>query len=66
MILNADAYAEVIDRHVELAGGPAWLGSLLDQLRAARSSPVHRSAVQASRGASRPVKCSAAASADLS
>ena len=30
VMLNADAYAEVIDRHVELASGIAWLGSLLD------------------------------------
>ena len=28
-MLNADVYAEVIDRHVELAGDLAWLGSLL-------------------------------------
>jgi hypothetical protein len=31
VMLNAEAYAEVIDRHVELAGSLAWLGSLLDQ-----------------------------------
>jgi hypothetical protein len=30
VMLNADAYAEVIDRHVELASDAAWLGSLLD------------------------------------
>jgi hypothetical protein len=30
VMLNADAYAEVVDRHVELAGGLAWLGSLLE------------------------------------
>jgi len=30
VMLNADAYAEVIDRHVELAGDLAWLGSILD------------------------------------
>jgi hypothetical protein len=29
VMLNADVYAEVIDRHVELAGDLAWLGSLL-------------------------------------
>ncbi len=50
VMLNADAYAEVVDRHVELAGSLAWLGSLLvqsepsdgDQLRRqrARSSPA--------------------------
>jgi hypothetical protein len=31
VMLNADAYAEVVDRHVELAGSLAWLGSLLDR-----------------------------------
>jgi hypothetical protein len=31
VMLNADAYAEVVDRHVELAGSLAWLESLLDQ-----------------------------------
>jgi hypothetical protein len=31
VMLNAGAYAEVVDRHVELAGSLAWLGSLLDQ-----------------------------------
>ena len=30
VMLNADAYAEIIDRHVELASDVAWLGSLLD------------------------------------
>ena len=29
-MLNADAYAEIVDRHVELATDFAWLGSLLD------------------------------------
>jgi hypothetical protein len=29
VMLNADAYAEVIDRHVELAGDLAWLAGLL-------------------------------------
>jgi hypothetical protein len=29
VMLNADVYAEVIDRHVELAGDLVWLGSLL-------------------------------------
>ncbi len=32
VMLNADAYAEIIDRHVELATDVAWLGSLLDSL----------------------------------
>lgn len=50
VMLNAEAYAEVIDRHVELAGDLAWLESLLDQTEAsdgdelrwhrARSSPA--------------------------
>jgi hypothetical protein len=30
VMLNAEVYAEVIDRHVELAGDIAWLGGLLD------------------------------------
>ena len=30
VMLNADVYAEIIDRHVELVGDIAWLGSLLD------------------------------------
>jgi hypothetical protein len=32
VMLNTDLYAEVIDRHVELASDLAWLGSLLDNL----------------------------------
>jgi len=31
VMLDADAYAEVVDRHVELAGGLSWLASLLEQ-----------------------------------
>jgi hypothetical protein len=31
VMLNAGAYAEVMDRHVELAGSLAWLESLLDR-----------------------------------
>lgn len=30
VMLSADAYAEIIDRHVELASDVAWVGSLLD------------------------------------
>jgi hypothetical protein len=30
VMLNADAYAEIIDRHVELASGIAWLEGALD------------------------------------
>jgi hypothetical protein len=49
LMLNADAYAELIDRHVELAGDINWLTSLLDnsdppddrhRQRRARSSPA--------------------------
>jgi hypothetical protein len=47
-MLNADAYAEVIDRHVELAGDLAWVSSLLGlelaesngRTRKARSHPA--------------------------
>jgi hypothetical protein len=48
VMLNSDVYAEVIDRHVELAGDLAWLGSLLgfessdedDRARIGRSHPA--------------------------
>jgi hypothetical protein len=49
VMLNAEIYAEVIDRHVELAGDMAWISSILDisnppddlrRLRRARSSPA--------------------------
>ena len=49
VMLNADVYAEVIDRHVELAGDIAWIGALLDsshppsdagRRRRSRSSPA--------------------------
>jgi hypothetical protein len=30
VMLNADVYAEIIDRHVELLGDLSWLGSLFD------------------------------------
>jgi hypothetical protein len=30
VMLNAELYAEVIDRHVELAGDLAWIGGILD------------------------------------
>jgi hypothetical protein len=49
VMLNAEAYAEVIDRHVELAGDLAWIGGLLDaryppdddrRQKRARSSPA--------------------------
>ena len=49
VMLNAEIYAEVIDRHVELAGDITWISSLLDtanppndrrRQRAAHSSPA--------------------------
>ena len=49
VMLDSDVYAEVIDRHVELAGDVAWLGGLLDNAqppddvrrqKRARSSPA--------------------------
>jgi hypothetical protein len=48
-MLNADMYAEVIDRHVELAGDVTWVAGLLDSThppanlrrqQRARSSPA--------------------------
>jgi hypothetical protein len=48
-MLNADRYAEVIDRHVELAGDVTWVAGLLDSThppvdlrrqQRARSSPA--------------------------
>jgi hypothetical protein len=49
VMLNAELYAEVIDRHVELAGELAWIGGVLDvayppddarRQKGARSSPA--------------------------
>ncbi len=49
VMLNAEVYAEVIDRHVELAGDIAWISALLDsshplndvrRQRRARSNPA--------------------------
>ena len=42
VMLNADAYAEIIDRHVELASDVAWLGSLLDSSDSAADSVRRR------------------------
>jgi hypothetical protein len=42
VMLNADAYAEVVDRHVELAGSLAWLGSLLDQSGSSDGNQLRR------------------------
>ncbi|HEX4033185.1 MAG TPA: hypothetical protein VHX66_01965 [Solirubrobacteraceae bacterium] len=33
VMLSADVYAEIIDRHVELVGDLAWMGSLFDHLK---------------------------------
>ncbi len=49
VMLNVEVYAEIMDRHVELAGDVAWVGGLLDtshppddvrRQRRARSSPA--------------------------
>ena len=50
VMLNTDAYAQLVDRHVALASDVAWLGSILDQFepiekdcsrrRITRSSPA--------------------------
>jgi hypothetical protein len=49
VMLNVEVYAEIIDRHVELAGDVVWIGALLDnsgppvdirRQRRARSSPA--------------------------
>jgi hypothetical protein len=42
VMLNTDLYAEVIDRHVELASDLAWLGSLLDNMDPADADPRRR------------------------
>jgi hypothetical protein len=44
VMLNADIYAEIIDRHVELASNLAWLGSLLDSASPPDDSKRHRRA----------------------
>jgi hypothetical protein len=42
VMLSTDRYAEVIDRHVELASDLAWLGSLLDNLHPSDDDPQQR------------------------
>ena len=42
VMLNADAYAEIVDRHVELASDVAWLGSLLDSYESPEGSARRR------------------------
>jgi hypothetical protein len=44
VMLNADIYAEMIDRHVELASELAWLGSLLDSADPPDDPKRHRRA----------------------
>ena len=51
VMLNADAYAEVVDRHVELAESLAWLGSLLDQ---SQPEPSDRDQLRLHRARSNP------------
>jgi hypothetical protein len=45
VMLNADVYAEVIDRHVELAGDVNWLSSLLDNSDPPDDHRRHRRAI---------------------
>jgi hypothetical protein len=42
VMLNADVYAEVVDRHVELAGDLAWLNSLLEESDPTTVDPPRR------------------------
>jgi hypothetical protein len=42
VMVDTDRYAEVIDRHVELASDLAWLGSLLDNLDPSDDDPRQR------------------------
>lgn len=44
VMLNADVYAEIFDRHVELASELAWLGSLLDSADPPEDQKRHRRA----------------------
>ena len=59
VMLNVEVYAEVIDRHVELAGDVTWIGAILDgsyppddprRQRRARSSPATQ--IEGKRGGS--------------
>lgn len=45
VMLSADAYAEIIDRHVELASEVAWAGSLLDYTEPAEDERQRRKAL---------------------
>ena len=44
VMLNADVYAEVVDRHVELVGDIGWLSSLLDNADPPGDHPRYRRA----------------------
>lgn len=44
VMLNADIYAEIVDRHVELASELTWLGSLLDSAAPPEDPKRHRRA----------------------
>jgi hypothetical protein len=44
VMLNADVYAEIVDRHVELASNLAWLSSLLDVADPPEDAKRHRRA----------------------
>jgi hypothetical protein len=55
VMINVELYAEMIDRHVELAGDISWIGDVLDneyppedarQRRRARSSPAVQIAIE--------------------
>jgi hypothetical protein len=48
LMLNADAYAQLVDRHVELASDVAWLGSLLDQFEPIDGDPQRQRRSQSS------------------
>jgi hypothetical protein len=59
VMLNVEVYAEVMDRHVELAGDISWIGAILDdsyppddtrRQRRARSSPAVQ--IESARGGS--------------
>ena len=66
VMLNVELYAELIDRHVELASDVSWIGAVLDnefppddprRLRRARSSPAVRIAIERDPGGSPIASC---------
>jgi hypothetical protein len=48
VMLNTDAYAQLVDRHVELASDVAWLGSILDQFEPIDGDPSRQRMSQSS------------------